>query len=63
MINHFTELTPEWLEENSVKFILADLDGTLAAHNEDLDKEFRKWYKEIEKKGVGVIIVSNNQNQ
>lgn len=62
-VNHFTEITPEWLQKNKVKFILADLDGTLAPHNEDLDDHFKNWYDSIEKVGVGVIIVSNNSEE
>lgn len=63
MVEHFSELTPQWLKENHVKFILADLDGTLAPHDGKMDERFERWYKEIEAVGVGVIIVSNNKEE
>ena len=57
---HYTELTPEWLIKQKVKFILADLDGTLAPDGEKEGEEFAAWYKSIEQAGVGLIVVSNN---
>lgn len=58
--NHYTDITPEWCDKHHIKFILSDLDGTLAGWNEGVDDTFIEWYKGIEKVGVGVVIVSNN---
>ena len=57
---HYTKLTPEWLLAQNVKFILADLDGTLAPQDEGADEAFGLWLDAIQKAGVGLIIVSNN---
>ena len=61
VFNHYTEITPEWCVEQKVKFILSDLDGTLVGWNEKADRTFVEWYRSIEKVGVGLIIVSNNE--
>lgn len=63
LFDHYTEITPEWCQKEKVKFILSDLDGTLAAWNEDADEEFVAWYRSIEQVGTGVIIVSNNEQK
>lgn len=59
----YTSLTPEWLTAHKIKFILSDLDGTLAPHNEQEEETFAAWYKSIEQVGVGLIIVSNNDHK
>jgi len=63
LIKHYTDLTPSWCQQQGIKYILSDLDGTLAAWNAPCDDTFINWYREIEKVGVAVIVVSNNSNQ
>lgn len=60
---HYTNLTSQWLKEHKVKFILADLDGTLAPQDEEAGEEFETWLQEIQQAGIGLIIVSNNSQQ
>lgn len=57
---HYTQLTPDWLNEQGVKFILADLDGTLAPQDEAAGEAFDGWLSAIQEAGVGLVIVSNN---
>lgn len=63
IFQHYTEITPAWCVQEKVKFILSDLDGTLVAWNESADETFVSWYKSIEEVGVGLIVVSNNNNK
>lgn len=62
-LKHYTQITPEWLKENNVKFILSDLDGTLSSQDKEETGEFEKWYKSIEKAGTGLIVISNNTQE
>ncbi|PGK51290.1 YqeG family HAD IIIA-type phosphatase [Priestia megaterium] len=63
IFNHYTDITPTWCQQQGIKYILSDLDGTLAAWNEPCDTQFVKWYREIEKVGGAVIITSNNSDK
>lgn len=58
--DHYEAITPQWLSENKIKFIISDLDSTLAPHNETECERFREWYESIESVGTGLIIISNN---
>lgn len=60
LFSHYTAITPDWLQEQNIKFILSDLDGTLAAQDEQESSAFTQWYKSIEASGTGLIVVSNN---
>lgn len=63
----YQDITPEWLENEKIKFILSDLDSTLSRHNQfhnEKEKQaFREWYEKIEQVGTGLIIVSNNTQE
>lgn len=63
IFQHYTDITPSWCVKEKVKFILSDLDGTLAAWNEGADDTFVSWYKSIEEVGTGLIVVSNNNEK
>lgn len=61
MIEAIYQLTPEQLEKHNIKGILADLDNTLIAWNHpEGTEEFHEWMNEMEKAGIPVIVVSNN---
>ena len=50
-----------FLKENNIKYILTDLDNTLAPYNVPLpDEQTIEFFKELKKEGFEVIIVSNN---
>ena len=57
---HYQDITGSWCNNENIKFIVSDLDGTLAAHNEAPTPAFRDWLAELEQHGVGVILASNN---
>ena len=50
-----------FLKENNIKYILTDLDNTLAPYNVPLpDEQTIEFFKELKKEGFEVIIDSNN---
>ncbi|MGO4887540.1 YqeG family HAD IIIA-type phosphatase [Anaerobacillus sp. MEB173] len=59
-IEHYTELTADWLVTNQIKTIFSDLDSTLAAHNHVGDQQFEVWHEKVKSAGVTLVIVSNN---
>lgn len=61
--NGYEEIDVEWLKNNNIKYILSDLDGTLAAWNENGDESLKKWINELKQNGVELIIVSNNNSK
>lgn len=59
-LEHFSDITEQWLKANGIKFIFSDLDSTLAVHDQIGDKEVEKWVAILKKNGVTLAIVSNN---
>lgn len=59
----YTEITKEWLLENNIKTILADLDGTLVPQDRKADKRFEEWFEMLKSISCELIIVSNNNKK
>lgn len=58
------EIDLELLKENNIKYILTDLDNTLAPYNVALpDEKTIEFFKKLKKEGFEVIIVSNNSGK
>lgn len=62
-IQHYTDITKEWLEKENVGTILADLDGTLALQDKMPGSEFEDWLRMLEEAECSLIIVSNNNKK
>ena len=61
---HFSEITPEVLNEYGIKGIMTDLDDTLVEHNYPTPKEdVLKWLENLENAGISICIVSNNRRR
>jgi len=55
------DIKPEFLNKNGVKFILIDIDDTIAKHNLPSPiPEFKPWLKRILGSGIKAALVSNN---
>lgn len=56
-----TEITSDMLDKMGVKYLLLDVDNTISSYRskEPVDGA-RDWAKDLESKGYGVFIVSNN---
>ena len=59
-LQHFSEITPEFLKENNIQFIFSDLDSTLAIHDQVGDHEVANWIAMLKENHVTLAIVSNN---
>lgn len=58
-VSHFAVLTPEWLKDRQVKFIISSLTGTLVEEGQGNFDVFDRWYEKIERNGTGLIVASN----
>lgn len=63
LLNSYEEIDGKWLSDQNIKCILSDLDGTLAAWNDNGDEELERWLGNLKKNGVKLIVVSNNEPQ
>ena len=56
-----TEVTPDFLEKLGVRFLMLDLDNTLAAYSEHTPAEnVALWVAEMKSHGIELFIVSNS---
>ena len=59
----YGEITPEYLQQQGIKLLLSDLDFTLAPKSvRRPDDALRAWIGELERAGIGFMIVSNNRS-
>lgn len=63
LFEHFSNITPKWLNENNITSIFSDLDSTLAAHNQNGDKSVINWINRLKKENIQLIIISNNSQE
>lgn len=55
------EITPELLKQKGIRFILIDLDNTLADYDTPVPtKKIRAWITSMQDEGIAIAIVSNN---
>jgi len=56
-----TDVTPDFLCRLGVKFLMLDLDNTIAAYNEDTPSPaVEKWANDVKQRGIELYIVSNS---
>ncbi len=61
---HFSEITPEVLNEYGIKGIMTDLDDTLVEHNyPDPKADVLLWLDALKQAGIPICIVSNNRRR
>lgn len=54
-------IKPEYFTENNIKFLICDIDNTLATYESRVaDKERRDWLDRVESSGVRIAFISNN---
>jgi len=59
----FTEITPEYLNNNGITLLLADLDNTLAERSSHAPTdEVRRWKSALGAAGIRLMVVSNNRS-
>ena len=58
----FDEVTPAFLEAEGIRFLLIDIDNTLAPYEEPLPNEtIKKWFADLDAAGIRAVLVSNNK--
>lgn len=59
-----TDISPEFLFGNGIKFLMLDLDNTVAAYSEDTPSDdIIQWVGIIKDSGVKLLIVSNSRRK
>ena len=60
--NDITEVSPEFLGRTGIKFLMLDLDNTIAAYDEHaLTDEVSQWISGIKNSGIEIFIISNSR--
>ncbi|WP_088105563.1 YqeG family HAD IIIA-type phosphatase [Halalkalibacter urbisdiaboli] len=62
-LQHFSEITATWLQQNNIRTIFSDLDSTLAVHDQHGDEDVEKWVEILKKENVQLVIASNNSQE
>jgi hypothetical protein len=56
-----TDITTGFLEQSGVKFLMLDLDNTIAAYDEHvLSDDVAEWIQDIQMNGIKLFIISNS---
>lgn len=64
MYDSFCEITPEHLASLGIKYIFSDIDNTLATYDDPTPPDkVLDWISEMDKKGIKVAFVSNNNEE
>ena len=64
MFEKFDDITPEFLKEQNIKYLLIDIDNTLAPYEEALPNErVTDWFRMLEESGIKSVLVSNNDEE
>lgn len=61
MFGKFDDITPEFLKERNIEFLLIDIDNTLAPYEEPTPNErVAAWFEAMRANGIKSVLVSNN---
>lgn len=64
IVDHISEISPDFLKLTGIDTILLDLDNTLTHWNSfEVEEEIFTWIKDVKKSGVRLCIVSNNKKR
>ena len=59
-----TDVTTDFLEQLGIKFLMLDLDNTLAAYDEhELSDRISKWISDIRDSGIELFLISNSSRK
>ena len=63
IFERFDEVTPECLERENIRYLLVDIDNTLAPYEEpDPNERVVAWVAAMREAGVSIVLVSNNHS-
>jgi len=61
MFRELTDITPDFLEQLGISFLMLDLDNTIAAYNEHSPSEkVTDWFAKMKSRGIELFIISNS---
>ena len=64
MFATFCELTPEYLKQRGIDVLIMDIDNTLAPYEQaEPDARILSWLESMQKAGIGLAFVSNNNKE
>ena len=64
MFEKFDDVTPEFLKSQNIKYLLIDIDNTLAPYEEPLPNErVTAWFGALEENDIKSVLVSNNHKE
>ena len=57
-------ITPDFLEKLGIKFLMMDLDNTIAAYDEHvLSSDIKEWLSNLKSSGIELFIISNSTRE
>ena len=60
----YLDITPEFINANSIQAVLLDIDNTLEPYEHDTpSEEVLAWFATLEKLGVKIALISNNRKE
>jgi hypothetical protein len=60
LFRELTDVKPDFLELHGIKFLMLDLDNTVAAYDEHLpSEEFLQWFSEMRNANIAMFLISN----
>ena len=64
MFGSYREITPTFLREKGIRYLLVDIDNTLAPYEQaEPDDDLRTWLASLRDDGVKLALVSNNNRE
>ena len=61
--NKVSEISLEYLKENSIKGLILDVDNTLIDYYRNISEETIKWANDLKQNGIKMCILSNSNKQ
>ncbi len=62
IVNSLTDLTPEFLQQQGITFLMLDFDNTIVPYTtNDPTAEMENWLRQMQQSSVGMCVVSNSK--
>lgn len=62
IVDRLTDLTPEFLREKGITFLMLDFDNTIVPYTTDTPApEMEQWLRTMQQSGIGLCVVSNSK--
>ncbi len=63
-LNRITDISTDLLKKYGIKALILDVDNTLSTHHgEVLTEGLEDWLEDMEKNGIGLVILSNSKRE